>query len=82
MARIKISVTTDPLLVQDLDRLSAGSSRSEIVEKALAGWLRERGRRSLEDEIVLNSCSLRPSEIADDRERAKLTGRSLSEIWK
>ena len=31
-------MTVDQSLVRELDRLSAGSSRSEIVEKALAGW--------------------------------------------
>ncbi len=82
MARIKISVTVDQSLVRELDRLSAGSSRSKIVEKALAGWLRERRRLSLEDEIARYHHSLRPSETAEDREWADLAARSLSRLWK
>ncbi|HYV42008.1 MAG TPA: hypothetical protein VEO02_09495 [Thermoanaerobaculia bacterium] len=82
MTRIKISVTVDQSLVRELDRFSAGSSRSQIVEKALAGWFRERRRLSLEDEIERHYHSLRPSETAEDREWADLAARSLSKIWK
>lgn len=82
MARIQISVTLDQSLFLELDRLSAGSSRSEIVEEVLAAWLRERRRLSLEDEIERYYHSLRQSEVADDREWADLAARSVSAIWK
>ena len=41
MARIKISVTLDQSLVRELDQLSVGSSRSEIVEARLGLSLQE-----------------------------------------
>jgi metal-responsive CopG/Arc/MetJ family transcriptional regulator len=82
MARVEISVTVDQSLLRELDRLSADSSRSEIVEKALRLWLREHRHRSLVDEIKRYYHSLRPFEIAEDREWADLAVRSLSKIWK
>ena len=42
MPKTKISVTVESSLVRECDRRSRGGSRSEVVENALAAWLRER----------------------------------------
>jgi len=82
MAKTKISVTVESSLVRDCDRLSRGSSRSEIVEKALAAWLRERRRRRLEEEIEKYYSSMSASEREEDARWADLAGRAPRDVWK
>ena len=47
MAKTKISVTVDSVLVEKVDKLELDASRSEIVEMALEQWLRVRKAESL-----------------------------------
>jgi metal-responsive CopG/Arc/MetJ family transcriptional regulator len=82
MGKAKISVTIERSLVRDCDRFARGTSRSEVVERALARWLRERRRRSLEDEIEQYYASLGAKERAEDAEWAGLGSRALGEIWR
>ncbi|MEE9262817.1 MAG: hypothetical protein V3V11_00060 [Vicinamibacteria bacterium] len=49
---MKISVTVEQSLLEQLARFTDGMSRSEIVESALKRWLTERRRRQLEAEIA------------------------------
>ena len=77
MAKTKISVTVEQALVAECDRQSRGGSRSEVVESALAAWLRERRRRSLEEEIERYYSSLSARERREDSRWAELAGRSL-----
>ncbi|MEX1246417.1 MAG: hypothetical protein WEB59_12690 [Thermoanaerobaculia bacterium] len=82
MPKTKISVTVERSLVRDCDRLARGTSRSEVVETALARWARDRRRRSLEDAIESYYASLGSGERAEDAEWAELGGRALGETWK
>jgi metal-responsive CopG/Arc/MetJ family transcriptional regulator len=82
MAKTKISVTVERALVQECDRQSRGGSRSEVVESALAAWLRERRRRSLEEEIERYYASLPARERKEDSQWAELATRSLGHSWK
>ena len=82
MPKTKISVTVESSLVRECDRRSGGGSRSEIVESALAAWLRERRRRSLEEEIEKYYASLSASEREEDARWAHLAGRALRDVWK
>lgn len=82
MAKAKISVTIDRSLLRDCDRLARGTSRSEAVEEALARWVRERRRRSLEDEIERYYASLSAAEGREDRKWASFAARALGETWK
>ena len=82
MPKTKISVTVESSLVRDCDRISRGSSRSEVVEKALAAWLRERRRRRLEEEIEKYYSSVSASDRKEDARWADLAGRTLGESWK
>jgi metal-responsive CopG/Arc/MetJ family transcriptional regulator len=82
MPKTKISVTVERSLVLECDRQSRGGSRSEVVESALAAWLRERRRRSLEEEIERHYASLPARERKKDLRWAELAGRSLGEVWK
>ena len=82
MAKTKISVTVDEALVHECDRMSRGGSRSEVVERALAAWLRERRRRRLEEEIEKYYSSMSASEREEDARWADLASRSLRDVWK
>jgi metal-responsive CopG/Arc/MetJ family transcriptional regulator len=82
MGKTKISVTVETALVKECDRQSRGGSRSEVVENALAAWLRERRRRSLEEEIERYYSSLPARDRKEDARWADLAGRSLGHRWK
>ena len=82
MPKTKISVTVERSLVLECDRQSRGGSRSEVVESALAAWLRERRRRSLEEEIERHYASLSARERKEDSRWADLASRSLGDVWK
>jgi metal-responsive CopG/Arc/MetJ family transcriptional regulator len=82
MPKTKISVTVERSLILECDRQSGGGSRSEVVEKALAAWLRERRRRSLEEEIERHYTSLPARDRKEASRWAALAGRSLGDVWK
>jgi metal-responsive CopG/Arc/MetJ family transcriptional regulator len=82
MPKTKISVTVERSLVRECDRQARGGSRSEVVESALAAWLRERRRRSLEEEIERYYASLSVRERKEDSRWADLAGQSLGDVWK
>ncbi|HKA37552.1 MAG TPA: hypothetical protein VKH43_12085 [Thermoanaerobaculia bacterium] len=82
MPKTKISVTVEESLIRECDRQARGVSRSEVVERALAGWLRERRRRTLEEEVEKYYVSRSDDERAEDARWADLAGRSLGELWK
>jgi len=82
MPKTKISVTVDESLIRECERQSLGASRSEVVERALAGWLRERRRRKLEMEIEKYYSELSDEERREDERWADLAGRALGEVWK
>lgn len=62
-------------LLRECDRQAEGSSRDEVVESALAAWLRERRRRNLEEEIERYYASLPARERKEDSQWADLSGR-------
>ncbi len=80
--KTKISVTVERSLVRECVGQSRGGSRSEVVESALAAWLRERRRRSLEEEIERYYESLPDRERKEDAQWTDLAGRSLGKVWK
>ncbi len=82
MPKAKISVTVERSLIRDCDQLAKGASRSEIVEKALTRWVRERRRKSLEDEIEQYYSSLGAADRLEDSQWAGLASRLLGETWK
>jgi metal-responsive CopG/Arc/MetJ family transcriptional regulator len=81
MPKTKVSVTVEGSLLQQVDRMARGASRSEVVENALAAWLRARRRERLEEEIELYYRSLDAAEHEEDASWADLSGRLLGESW-
>jgi metal-responsive CopG/Arc/MetJ family transcriptional regulator len=82
MAKAKISVTVESALLRDCERMARGASRSEVVERALEQWRRDRRRRGLEEATERYYASLTAEERREDREWADLGGRALGESWK
>lgn len=82
MPKAKVSVTVERSLLRDCDRVARGSSRSEVFELALARWLREARRKSLEDAIERYYASLGAAERAENAAWAALSARALGETWK
>ncbi len=82
MPKTKISVTVDAKLVREVDRSAKVASRSEIVEMALASWLRDRRLRRLEEETERYYAGLSRDEAEEDADWADLSLRSLGDAWK
>jgi len=82
MPKTKISVTVEGALLLQVERMAGGASRSEVVESALASWLRNRRREKLEEEIELYYGSLAAAELEEDAGWAELSGRLLGESWR
>ena len=81
MAKAKVSVTVDSLLLRRCDRVARGATRSEVFEQALKGWLRNVRQRSLEDDVERYYSSLSKAERVEDSEWAGLAPRVLGETW-
>src|SRR6202162_3577729 len=82
MPKTEISVTVERSLVRECDRQARGGSRSRGRESARAAGLRDRRRRSLEEEIERYYASLSARERKEDSRWAELAGRSLGDVWK
>ena len=82
MAKARVSVTVDRVLLRRCDRITRGASRSQVFEKALERWLRDSQKQSLEQEIERYYSSMRQEEKAEDSAWASVASRSLGETWK
>lgn len=81
MAKARVSVTVDRILLRRCDRIARGATRSQVFEQALERWLRERRRIELEQEIERYYASLTPREHSEDAEWAALGAGALGESW-
>jgi metal-responsive CopG/Arc/MetJ family transcriptional regulator len=81
MAKARVSVTVDRVLLRRCDRVARGASRSQVFEQALERWLRDLCQRSLEEEVERHYSSLSGDERAEDSEWAGLASRVLGETW-
>ncbi len=82
MAKVKVSVTIEESVLKGVDRVSNGTSRSEIVERALKGWLNDHRRRALEEQVAAYYRSRSADEEADDRDWAELSSRQSGKTWR
>ena len=69
-------------LLRQVKQPARGASHSEVVESALASWLRNRRREKLEEEIEFYYRSLGAAESEEDAAWAELSGRLLGESWR
>ena len=72
----------DGSLIQQVDQMAQGASRSEVVANALGAWLlNQRGKR-LEEEVERYYRSLDVVEREEDASWAGLSEQTLGESWK
>jgi metal-responsive CopG/Arc/MetJ family transcriptional regulator len=81
MAKARVSVTVDRILLRRCDRVARGATRSQVFEQALEKWLREQRQKALEAEIERYYASLSRNEQAEDASWADLSSRVLGETW-
>jgi metal-responsive CopG/Arc/MetJ family transcriptional regulator len=81
MAKARVSVTVDRVLLRRCDRVARGTTRSRVFEQALEKWLRDQRQKSLEAEIERYYASLRTNDRAEDAAWANLAARVLGETW-
>jgi hypothetical protein len=81
MAKARVTVTVDRVLLRRCERVARGATRSQVFEQALERWLRDLRQKGLEEEIERYYGSLSGAERAEDAEWAGLASRSLGETW-
>lgn len=81
MAKTKLSVTVSESIVREIDRVARDKTRSQVVEAALASWLRERRRQQLEDDIARYYSEMTDAERNEDSEWAALSRDSGGKMW-
>lgn len=80
-AKAKVSVTVDRALLREADRLAGPMTRSQVIEHALAAWVRRRGQVRLEQEIEHYYRSLTASERHEDEAWASLAEETVRRGW-
>ena len=81
MAKTKVSVTIEQSVLERVERMSKGASRSEIVEHALKRWLNERRRFELEEQIAAYYADRQADELTEDREWFDLSAQQIGKTW-
>ncbi len=81
MPKCKVSVTVDTKIMERLDEVAGESTRSQIVEEALALWIRNRRRRQLETDTEKYYADMSPAERVEDEDWAEQALGSLSRTW-
>jgi metal-responsive CopG/Arc/MetJ family transcriptional regulator len=81
LPKTKVSVTIEQSVLERVDRVSAGKSRSEIVERALKRWLNEWRRLELEEQIAAYYLDRRNDELTEDREWSELSAKQIGKTW-
>ena len=82
VAKAKVSVTIEESVLERVDRVANGMSRSEIVERALKRWLLDRRQRQLDEEIKAYYTQQSEEQRSDDQEWAELSARQLGKTSK
>lgn len=82
MAKTKVSVTIEQSVLERIDRVTNGMSRSEIFERALKRWLNERRRHDLEEQVAAYYQERETKERDEDRDWAELSSRQIRKTWR
>lgn len=79
--KVKLSVTVDRDLAQQVEQQAAGRSRSAIVREALELWLRSDRRASLDRAVEAYYAQRPKEEEEEDAEWAALATGAAAEVW-
>jgi metal-responsive CopG/Arc/MetJ family transcriptional regulator len=81
MAKARVSVTVDRVLLRRCERVARGASRSQVFEQALSRWLRDSRQKTLEEDVERYYSALGEADVAEDSAWAGLASRVLGETW-
>ena len=81
MPKAKVSVTIEQDLLTKVDEAAESSSRSEIVERALVSWLRNRRRHQLEVDIGRYYEQMTSDDRTEDDSWAELGAEHIDDSW-
>lgn len=79
--KAKISVSISQRLLDELDRSVSIGGRSEVVEAALAKWLRAKRKAAIDEEVERSYRSLSEEEMLEDRSWAEAGDAMVAESW-
>ncbi len=82
MSKVRVTITIEASVLERIDRLSQGSSRSEMFERALKHWLRDRRFRALEKGIAAYYRDQPAADGVENREWAEHSSRQIAKTWK
>lgn len=80
--KAKVSVSVRRELLREVDRAARGMSRSEVFERAIGDWLRERRREELDRSIERYYRSVSSTDRAEDAAWASLGDEAVRRSWK
>lgn len=80
-SKAKVSVTVDRALLREVERLAGRMTRSEVFERALAAWVRGRGRADLYRAIERYYREQSPAERKADEAWASLGDDTARTEW-
>ena len=79
--KTKVSVTVDRALLRAVERLAGRMSRSEVFERALAGWVRRRGQAELDRAVEAYYRAQPAAERDAEQDWAALGDDTVREGW-
>ena len=85
MGKIKVSLTLDEKVLRAVDREASRvprTNRSAFVETVLRGWLDQRQRTALHEEIAAYYLQRPAAEREEDEAWAELGDVTITEVWK
>jgi metal-responsive CopG/Arc/MetJ family transcriptional regulator len=80
--KVKVSVTIERDLLKQVERLSKHGSRSQVFERALSAWVRNRARLALDEAIESYYRSRAADEREEDERWADLGDDAIRKSWR
>lgn len=84
MGKIKVSLTLDEKVLRAVDREASRvprTNRSAFIETVLRGWLDQRQRSALHEEIATYYLQRSAAESEEDDTWAELGDQAIREVW-
>ena len=81
MPKCKVSVTVDTRIMERVDKAADQSTRSQIIEEALALWIHTRRHKQLESDIEKYYAAISAAEHAEDSAWAAQSLGLLPATW-
>lgn len=80
-AKLKVSVTIDQRVLREAERLAGDTTRSQLIERALAAWVRGRARAALDASIEAYYRTRTDDDARDDADWAAAGDEAVRTRW-